>query len=44
MSAITQNGLSALMVAADVGKTENVLLLLKAGANTGLQNEVYYIR
>ena len=40
MSVITQNGDSALMVAVREGKTEVVSLLLKAGANTDLQNEV----
>ena len=40
MSVITQNGDSALMVAAGEGKTEVVSLLLKAGANTDLQNKV----
>ena len=40
MSVITQDGDSALIVAARGGKTEVVSLLLKAGANTDLQNEV----
>ena len=40
MSVITQNGNSALMVAALAGSTEVVSLLLEAGANTDLQNKV----
>ena len=40
MSVITQNGDSALMEAASWGMTEVVPLLLKAGANIHLQNEV----
>ena len=41
MSVITQwPGDSALMMAAREGMTEVVSLLLKAGANTDLQNEV----
>ena len=40
MSVITQNGKSALMMAAWNGGTKVVSLLLKAGANTDLQNEV----
>ena len=40
-SVITQNGNSALMMAARRwGRTEVVSLLLKAGANTDLHNEV----
>ena len=42
MSVITQDGNSALMMAAGEGKTEIVSLLLKAGANTDLQNKVKY--
>ena len=44
MSVITQNGDSALMMAARArrwGMTEVVPLLLKAGANTDLQNKVH---
>ena len=40
MSVITQDGESALMMAAREGRTEVVSLLLKAGANTDLQNKV----
>ena len=40
MSFITQNGYSALMMAAREGRTEVVSLLLEAGANTDLQNKV----
>ena len=40
VSVITQDGDSALMLAARQGKTEVVSLLLKAGANTDLQNKV----
>ena len=40
MSVITQNGNSALMMAVREGRTEVVPLLLKAGANTDLQNKV----
>ena len=40
MSVITQYGNSALMMAAREGKTEVVSLLLEAGANIHLQNEV----
>ena len=40
MSVITQNGDSALMMAARWGKTEVVSLLLEARANTDLQNKV----
>ena len=40
MSVITQDGNSALMMAARWGRTEDVSLLLKAGANTVLQNKV----
>ena len=44
MSVITQDGSSALMLAAQVGITEVVSLLLEAGADIGLQDEVrtYY--
>ena len=41
MSVITQYGNSALMLAAQEGMTDVVSLLLKAGANTDLQNKVY---
>ena len=41
MSVITQYGDSALMVAAWWGRTEVVSLLLEAGANIDLQNEVH---
>ena len=40
MSVITQNGDSALMMAASEGRTEDVPLLLEAGANINLQNVV----
>ena len=40
MFVITQYGESALMLAVRMGRTEVVLLLLKAGANIHLQNEV----
>ena len=40
MSVITQDGYSALMMAAREGRTEVASLLLEAGANTDLQNEV----
>ena len=40
MSVITQYGDSALMMAAKWGSAEVVPLLLEAGANTDLQNEV----
>ena len=40
MSVITQNGTSALMMAARWGRTEVVSLLLEAGANIHIQNEV----
>ena len=40
MSVITQDGDSALMVATEEDKTEVVSLLLQAGANTDLQDEV----
>ena len=40
MSVITQDGDSALMMAVRKGWTEVVSLLLKAGANTDLQNKV----
>ena len=40
MLVITQYGDSALMMAAREGRTEVVSLLLKAGANTDLQNKV----
>ena len=41
MSVVTQNGDSALMIAASRDRTEIVPLLLEAGANTDLQNKVY---
>ena len=40
MSVITQDGWSALMLAAVRGKTEAVVELVKAGANVDMQNEV----
>ena len=40
MSIITQDGDSALMMAALWGMTEVVSLLLEAGANINLQDEV----
>ena len=40
MSVITQDGESALMMAARRGRTEVVSLLLKAGANVHVQNKV----
>ena len=40
MSVITQDGESALMMAAREDRTKIVSLLLKAGANTDLQNKV----
>ena len=40
MSVLTQNGDSALMMAAREGRTEVVSLLLEAGANIHLQNKV----
>ena len=44
MSVITQfDGNSALMMAARQGRTEVVSLLLKAGANTDLQNNVHKV-
>ena len=42
MSVITQNGNSALMMAARKGRTEVVSLLLKAGANIHIQNNVRF--
>ena len=41
MSVITQDGESALMMAASEGRTEVVSLLLEAGANIHLQNKVW---
>ena len=41
MSVNTQNGDSALMMAVSWGRTEVVSLLLEAGANTDLQNNVH---
>ena len=43
MSVITQDGYSALMMAASEGRTEVVSLLLEARANIDLQNEVLKI-
>ena len=40
MSVITQDGNSALMLAAGRGKNEVVLLMVKAGAALDLQNKV----
>ena len=40
MSVITQDGWSALMYAAILGRTEVVVELVKAGANLNLQNTV----
>ena len=40
MSVITQDGYTALMMAARWGWAEVVSLLLEAGANTDLQNKV----
>ena len=40
ISVITQDGDSALMIAVRWSRTEVVSLLLKAGANTDLQNKV----
>ena len=40
MSVITQDGDSALKIAAGNGRTEVVALLVKAGANIDLQNKV----
>ena len=40
MSVTTQDGNSALMMAVRDGRTEVVPLLLEAGANTNLQDEV----
>ena len=42
MSVITQDGNSSLMMAARKGRTKVVSLLLKAGANTDLQNKVRF--
>ena len=41
MSVISQDGDSALMMAARESKTEVISLLLEAGANTDLQNKVH---
>ena len=41
MCVITQDGHSALLMAASEGRTEVVSLLLEAGANTDLQNKVW---
>ena len=40
MSVITQDGESALMIAARLGRWDVFSLLLKAGANIDLQNKV----
>ena len=40
MSVITQEGVSALMLAAMEGETEVVVELVKAGANVDMQNKV----
>ena len=40
MSVITQDGASALMAAAQEGKTEAVVELVKAGANVDMQTKV----
>ena len=40
ISVITQNGYSALMLAAGEGKTEVCVELVKAGANVDMQSEV----
>ena len=40
MSVITQDGWSALMLAANVGKTEAVVELVNAGASVDMQNKV----
>ena len=40
MSVVTQDGWSALIVAAMRGKTEMVVHLVKAGANVDMQDEV----
>ena len=40
VSVVTQDGDSALMIAAREGKSKVISLLLKAGANIDLQNEV----
>ena len=40
MSVITQNGYTALMMAASKGMTEVVSLLLEAGADIDLQSKV----
>ena len=44
MSIISQEGASALMLAAQEGYTEVVTQLLEAGANTDLQDKVLVIR
>ena len=41
MSVITQWGYSALMLAAEEGKTDVISLLLEGGANTDLQDKVH---
>ena len=42
MSVITQHGYTSLMFAAEESRTEVVSLLLEAGANIDLQNEVAF--
>ena len=43
MSVITQDGASALMLAAKGGKTEVIVELLKAGANVDMQTKIQNI-
>ena len=43
MSVITQEGWSALMLAATMGETEAVVELVKTGANVDMQSEVCYL-
>ena len=40
MSVITQHGITALMWAANQGKTEVIVELVNAGADVDMQNEV----
>ena len=40
MYVITQDGISALMLAANMGETEVLVELVKAGANVDMQNKV----
>ena len=44
MSFVTQDGYSALILAASCGLTDGVVELVKAGANLDLQNEVSIFR